>query len=145
MKRVAVSEEPLAGVSIIPIIGVTLVLLVILMVMSPIMNIPGLPIDLPESISRETKDQNVTVSMAADGQISVDHEVIEWPQLPKTLRAALRDREEKSLVVIVRADKDLPYGAVEKLIRVVNRNAGRNAVDVATRQRMDALERLIAR
>jgi biopolymer transport protein ExbD len=145
MKRVKENEEPLSGVNIIPVIGVTLVLLVILMVMSPIMNIPGLPVDLPEAVSRETKDQNVTVSMAADGTISVDHEIIEWPELPKTLRATLKKRSEEDLVVIVRADRDLPYGAVEKLIRVVNRHAGRNAVAVATRQRNNALETVIER
>jgi len=124
MKRIIESDHALAGINIVPVIGVTLVLLVVLMVMSPIMDIPGLPVDLPEAVSRETKEQNVAVSMAADGTISVDSQIVAWKQLGRELRAILRERTEDDLVVIVRGDRDLPYGAVEKLIRVVNRNPG---------------------
>lgn len=142
MKKIKESDQALSGINIVPVIGVTLVLLVIQMVLSPIMEIPSLEVDLPEAVSRETKDQNVTVSMAADGSISVDTQIINWDNLPQVLRSVLKDREE-DLVVIVRADRDLPYGAVEKLIRIVNRNVGKRAVAVATRQRGDSLENII--
>ncbi|MCB4756862.1 MAG: biopolymer transporter ExbD [Elusimicrobia bacterium] len=138
MKRLKPAEEAVSGVNVVPIIDVTLVLLVILLVMSPIVNLPNLPVELPEAMTKEMKEQNVSVSLSVDGMVSVDQEIVDWQDLPKKLRQALRGRED--LVVIVRADKSLPYGVVENLIKVVNRNAGTFPVAIATRQRMAPLE-----
>ena len=41
-------------------------------------------------------------------------------------------KDRKDTVVIVRADKNLPYGAVENFIRTVNRYVGNRAVAIAT-------------
>ena len=139
MKKVAVSDTAISGVNIVPVIGVTLVLLVILIVMSPVMNLPNLEVDLPEAVTKEAKDQNITVSLGADGQISVDSQIVEWKDLPRTLRATLKEREDQDVVIIVRADKNLPYGNIERLVRVVNFNAGDKAVALATKQRKKAL------
>ena len=72
MKRQQTYDEPIAGVNIVPIIDVTLVLLVVLLVLSPIINIPSMKVDLPEAMTKETKDQNLTVSLGADGLMSID-------------------------------------------------------------------------
>ncbi len=138
MKRVKAGEEPVTGVNVVPIIDVTLVLLVVLLVMSPIVNLPSLPVELPEAMTKETKDQNISVSLSADGGVSIDQEIIEFKDLPTKLRRAIKGRE--GLVVIVRADKNLPFGVVENLLRVVNQNAGSLPVAVATRQRVTQLE-----
>jgi biopolymer transport protein ExbD len=138
MKRVKAGEEPVTGVNVVPIIDVTLVLLVVLLVMSPIVNLPSLPVELPEAMTKETKDQNISVSLSADGGVSIDQEIIEFKDLPTKLRRAIKGRE--GLVVIVRADKNLPFGVVENLLRVVNKNAGSLPVAVATRQRVTQLE-----
>lgn len=139
MKRLKATEEAISGVNVVPIIDVTLVLLVILLVMSPLVNLPNLPVELPEAMTKETKDQNVSVSLGLDGRVSIDSEIIEWQQIPAKLQYALRDR--KDVVVIVRADKNLPYGTVESLLKLVNRHAGKWPVAVATRQRSVPLER----
>lgn len=138
MKKQEPLDEPIAGVNIVPIIDVTLVLLVVLLVMSPIINIPNLPVNLPEAMTKETKDENLTLSLAADGQMSVDADIVTLEGLPKLLREKLKDRKET--VVIVRADKDLPYGTVESFIRTVNRYVGNNAVAIATTQRSQKLQ-----
>jgi biopolymer transport protein ExbD len=124
MKSVKATEEAVTQVNVVPIIDVTLVLLVILLVMSPIVNIPSLPVDLPEAMTKETKDQNVT---------SVDNAIVPWENLGATLRQTLKGRED--VVVIVRADKNLPYGVVENLIKAVNRHSGKFPVAIATKQR----------
>ena len=139
MKRTKVSDTALSGVNIVPVIGVTLVLLVILIVMSPVMNLPDLSVDLPEAMTKESKDQNVTVSLGADGRISFMQEIIDWDELPKMLRISLAEEPEDT-VIIVRADKDLPYGMVEKVIRVVNRNSLGRSVALATKQRVKQLD-----
>ena len=138
MKRSEVQEEAISGVNIIPVIDVTLVLLVILLVMSPVLDLPKLNVDLPEAMTKETKDENLTVSLTADGKIGVDNDVTTLEDLPRVLKTRLAGR--KDAVVIVRADKALPYGAVEKLLRTVNRHVGNRAVAVATRQRSARLE-----
>ena len=139
MKRVNVTEEAISGVNIIPVIDVTLVLLVILLLMSPIINLPNIPVELPEAMTKETKDQNLTVSLGSDGTISVDTETVPWKDLPRTLTAKLRERKD-NIVVIVRADKNLPYGNVENFLRTVNKYVGNRAVAIATQQRAGKLE-----
>jgi biopolymer transport protein ExbD len=134
MKRIKPSEEAITGVNVVPIIDVTLVLLVILLVMSPIVNIPSLPVDLPEAMTKETKDQNVTVSLSENGGLSLDNEIVDWQELPGRLRQTLKGRED--VVIIVRADKNLPYGIVENLIKTVNQHAGKFPVAIATKQRV---------
>lgn len=133
MKRVAVNDEAISGVNIIPVIDVTLVLLVILLVMSPVLDIPTLNVQLPEAMTKETKDENLTVSISADGKLSVDNTIVDAAQLPRALRQSLKGR--KNAVVIVRADKSLPYGTVEGLIRTVNRFIGDHGISIATQQR----------
>ncbi len=139
MKRVTVVEEAISGVNIIPVIDVTLVLLVILLLMSPILNLPNIPVQLPEAMTKETKDQNLTVSLGSDGTVSVDTDVITFQELPRVLTNKLRDRKD-DIVVIVRADKGLPYGNVENFLRTVNKFVGNRAVAIATQQRSGKLE-----
>ena len=139
MKRAEVTEEAISGVNIVPVIDVTLVLLVILLLMSPIMNLPNIPVELPEAMTKETKDQNITVSLGSDGGISIDMEVVTWKDLPRALTTKLRDRKDDA-VVIVRADKNLPYGNVENFLRTVNKYVGNRAVAIATQQRTVKLE-----
>jgi biopolymer transport protein ExbD len=138
MKRVDVSVDAISGVNIIPVIDVTLVLLVILLLMSPIINIPNLPVELPEAMTKETKDQNITISLASDGSISVDSDIVVWEQFPAKLKEKIKDR--KDVVLIVRADKNLPYGNVENFLRTVNKYAGNRAVAIATQQRVVKME-----
>jgi biopolymer transport protein ExbD len=131
-------DDPIAGVNIVPIIDVTLVLLVVLLVMSPVINLPNLHVDLPEAMTKETKDQNLTLSLGADGQMSIDADLVTAEQLPGKLNEKLKGR--KGVVVIVRADKSLPYGTVENFIRVVNRYVGDRAIAIATQQRTQKLD-----
>ncbi len=138
MKRAEVTEEAISGVNIVPVIDVTLVLLVILLLMSPILNLPSIPVELPEAMTKETKDQNISVSLGADGAISIDTDIVEWKDLPRALNAKLRERKN-DVVVIVRADKNLPYGNVENFLRTVNKFVGNRAVAIATMQRSATL------
>lgn len=138
MKKQEVLDEPIAGVNIVPIIDVTLVLLVVLLLMSPIINLPNLPVQLPEAMTKETKDQNLTLSLGADGQMSVDADLVSAKELPAKLSAKLKGRED--VVVIIRADKNLPYGTVENFIRTVNRFVGERAIAIATQQRTQKLD-----
>lgn len=139
MKKTTPTDEAISGVNIIPVIDVTLVLLVILLLMSPIINLPSLPVELPEAMTKETKDQNITVSLGSDGSISIDTDIVTWDKFPSTLVSKLKSRNN-DIVVIVRADKNLPYGNVENFLRTVNSYVGNRAVAIATQQRTQKLE-----
>jgi biopolymer transport protein ExbD len=138
VKKTEAELEPISGVNIIPVIDVTLVLLVIFIVLSPMMNLPNIPVQLPEAATKETKDQNLTLSLGSDGTISIDTDIIAWDALPGALRQKLSERKE-DVIVIVRADKDLPYGNVENFLRTVNKYVGKHAVAIATQQRSTPL------
>lgn len=138
MKKTVIGDEAISGVNIIPVIDVTLVLLVILLLMSPVLNLPGLQVNLPEAMTKETKDQNITVSLTPDGEVAIDQDIIAWKDLGYKLRSKLAERDDS--VVIIRADKTLSYGHVESLIRQVNRYAGNHAIAIATKQRTIPLE-----
>jgi biopolymer transport protein ExbD len=138
MKKQQPLDEPIAGVNIVPIIDVTLVLLVILLLMSPIINLPNLAVNLPEAMTKETKDQNITLSLGADGQMSIDSDIVTADKLAYTLKTRLQGR--KDAVVIVRADKSLPYGVVENFIRMVNNHVGSRAIAIATQQRSKPID-----
>lgn len=138
MKRIKETDRAIGGINIVPIIDVCLVLLVILFIMTPVINFDNLPVNLPEAMTKETKDKNVTVSFSSDGKISIDAERVTMDGIPQRLGSLLKGHDD--IVVVVRADKDLPYGTVENLIKVVNRYAGRNAVAIATKQREHNLE-----
>ena len=90
-------------------------------------------------MTKETKDQNITVSLGSDGSISIDTDIVAWKDLPRQLHKKIQERD-KNVVVIVRADKSLPYGNVENFLRTVNKYAGNHAVAIATQQRSTKLE-----
>jgi len=140
MKRVQISDSPLYGITLIPVIGVALIIVVILMVICPIINISALMVDVPEAVTKEGKEENLTVSLSLDGRVSIQTELVEnWDTIPMKMRQALSKREPGT-VIVIRADKNLPYGVVERLIRAINRGVGRHAVGLATRQRTEKLQ-----
>jgi len=138
MKRIKESDRAIQGINVVPIIDVCLVLLVILFIMTPVLNFDKVPLELPEAMTKETKDQNITVSLGSDGRITVDSALTTLQEIPWRLKRAIGARDKA--VIVVRADKHLPYGKVEELIKLVNQFAGTNAVAIATKQRDKPLE-----
>lgn len=132
MKRVKESAQPIGGVNIAPIINVSFVLVIVMLMTAPILNIPNMPVDLPEAVTIEAKESNITISMARDGQVSVDEEIVEWNMLPEKINAKLK---KKQVVVIVRADKNIVYSKVESLIDMIKTHTNAKRIAIATKQR----------
>ena len=136
MKRVGETESPISGVNITPVIDVSLVLLLIILVSSPILNIPNIPVNLPQAVTTEAKEQNITVSMGHDGRISVDSDIVPESQVVAEVAKRLGKRHE--VLVIIRADKDIPYRRVESILEVLTQKVGARNVAVATQQKTNA-------
>ena len=133
MKYKPKSEEfqSLSGVNIIPVIDVSLVLLIILVSHFPILNIPGFPIKLPPAQTADNKEKNITISVSAKSDLAVNEQSVTMNTLGPILQKQLHDN--KDILVIIRADKDVAYGEVETVMDVAKK-FGAQRVGIATQQ-----------
>ncbi len=137
MKKVKDSGQAISGVNITPVIDVVLVLLIIFMIATPVLNIPNLPVNLPEAVTSESKEKNISVSLSQDGRVSVDDEVVKREYLIAKLNNKLA--KNKDHIVIIRADKDVMYTDVENLIEDIKTHSRAKRIAVATKQRTKEL------
>lgn len=133
-----IEEDSIAGINMAPIINVALVLVIVLIITAPILNIPSIPINLPRAVTIEAKERNITISYSKDGKVAIDTQVISWKDLVPKLKYRLK--ENSKALVIIRADKDVPYGEIEKIFDIVIKKAGAKRIAVATEQRREYKE-----
>jgi len=130
-----IEENSIAGINIAPVINVAMIILIILLIISPIMSLPSISVNLPRAVTIEAKERNVTISYSPEGKIAINTEVVSWGDLVPKLRYRLRGDDK--VLVIIRADKDIPYGEVEKIFDIVVEKAGAKRIAVATEQRKE--------
>ncbi len=128
-----IEENSIAGINMAPIINVALVLVIILIITAPILSIPNIPVNLPKAVTIEAKERNITISYARDGRIAINTQEVSWKDLVPKLKYRLQ--ENNKALVIIRADKDIPYGEVEKIFDIVVKKVGARRIAVATEQR----------
>jgi biopolymer transport protein ExbD len=122
----------LTGVNIIPVIDVSLVLLIILMATSPILNLPGFEVKLPKASTSESKEKNIVISLSVKNQMAITERSVTLESLIPNLQKELKGK--KDFLVILRADKGVPYGEVERLMDMAKR-AGATRIAYATQQK----------
>ncbi|MDX1583793.1 MAG: ExbD/TolR family protein [Thermoanaerobaculia bacterium] len=123
----------LSEINVTPLVDVMLVLLIIFMITMPMLT-QGLEIELPGAEGRafETAtDEPPTISIADDGTVYLNDEYVGVDELDTTLLSMLRAEGYES--ALVRADKDVPYGHVIRVIDIMNR-AGILDVGMVTRE-----------
>lgn len=122
-----------AKTDVVPIINVSLVIVLTLMIISPFLNNSDLEVQLPEATTTETEDQDkVEIVMTADGRFSVQEAEVDFASLP----AALADQfvNAPSRMAVLKADKGIAYGDVERVIAVIQK-AGAPRIALATEQK----------
>ena len=98
-----------AEINITPLTDVFLVLLIIFMVTSSVIANTGKKVDLPSAQEAgKTPPKAVNVTIATDGTIQVDGDVVARDKLEPAIKAALEKATDK--VVILRGDKEIVYG-----------------------------------
>lgn len=130
-----IEEDSIAGINMSPIINVALVLVIILIITAPILSIPNIPVSLPRAVTIEAKERNITISYARDGRIAINTQEVSWKDLVPRLKYNLK--QDSKALVIIRADKDIPYGEIEKIFDIVVKTAGATRIAVATEQRRE--------
>jgi biopolymer transport protein TolR len=116
-------RKPMAEINVVPYIDVTLVLLIIFMITTPMLQ-TGVEVDLPktESTSDPSKGSNKTpivISIKADGQyyINIDgatDDLVRWEEINARVTAVLVNNP--STDILINADKSIEYGIVVKMM-----------------------------
>lgn len=122
----------MAEINVTPMVDVMLVLLIIFMVTAPLL-VAGVPVTLPDARAKALdQDQKpVQLSLDADGRIFIDDGEIAPDALADTLTRLAARGGDKGPQVFLRADRNLDYGRVMRVMGELNR-AGLNRVALVT-------------
>ena len=110
----------MSDINVTPFVDVMLVLLIIFMVTAPLM-IQGVDVNLPKTTSKEikTREDPLILNVNNKMEISLENHMIKLEDLEAKLKTISEYRKDKE--VLLRADKDLPYGFVMKVIAAAKR------------------------
>jgi biopolymer transport protein TolR len=113
------SPSALGEINVTPLVDVVLVLLLVFMVTAPMMS-RGIDLTLPvANLPEITRQDRVTISVNAKGQVFVGEKPVNIVLLEDTLRDMVDARGLK--VVYLRADESLSYGRVIGVVDKIKR------------------------
>ncbi|HAM34955.1 MAG TPA: hypothetical protein DEB40_04065 [Elusimicrobia bacterium] len=106
-----------AEMNLIPLIDISLILVIIFMVLTPILVQSQLTVKLPKASSGApaAADTTVNVQISRGGAVVVDGQPIKWDKLERELTLRLPKSAQKTL--LVQADRSV---AVEKVVTVLD-------------------------
>jgi biopolymer transport protein TolR len=121
-------RKSLSDINVTSLVDVTLVLLIIFMITSPLMQM-GIQVELPKASAKaiETKG-NLILTIRKDATVLIEDRPIPLGALAQELTKAL---EEGKKGILIRADQAVPYGAVVKVLDIT-RKSGINDVGLIT-------------
>ena len=99
---------------------IVFLLLIFFMIASTLVTSSALDLQLPSSKVQTVKRQDVTVNIAPDFRISVGKEIVSEAQLESAILAQAKNDPEA--VVMLRADKSVPYEKVVMVMDIAYRN-----------------------
>ena len=110
--------RPLAEINVTPLVDVMLVLLIIFMVTAPLMT-SGVTVDLPKTTSQplNTDSQPLTVSINAAGNIFLQDQQVDLPDLVAKLQAIAQNNPDRR--IFVRGDKANTYGRIMEVMGTI--------------------------
>ena len=120
----------MSEINVTPLVDVMLVLLIVFMVAAPLMTV-GVPIELPKTQAKQlnTSTEPLTISVSADRTIHLQDTEIKLDELAPKLEALAKNGNQEQLMV--RADTNVPYGAVMEVMGVLNQ-AGYTKIGLVT-------------
>jgi biopolymer transport protein TolR len=121
-------QATLSEINVTPLVDVMLVLLIIFMVTAPMLQ-QGVDVNLPQEGggNLDPSRERLVITLAKNERIFLNDRRIDFPELEQTLRQASGATRE----VFLRADKDIPYGLVVKMMAVI-KQAGIERLGIVT-------------
>ena len=118
----------LSEINVTPLVDVTLVLLIIFMVTTPMLQ-RGTDVQLPQAEQSEPKEEErITLTLTREGRLYMNNQEIPRAELRSRLMALTRDHER---VVHFRGDAQVPYGLVIEVMDAL-KGAGIETVGMIT-------------
>lgn len=121
-------QRSLYDINVTNLVDVTLVLLIIFMIASPLIQM-GVQVNLPKASTNAIDSKaNLTITVRKDATLYVEDKLVPLTALSSELKAALGQGKKG---VLIRADKEVSYGAVIKVLDLT-RKAGVQDVGLVT-------------
>ncbi|MDY6882060.1 MAG: protein TolR [Desulfatiglans sp.] len=110
----------MSEINVTPFVDVMLVLLIIFMVTAPMMT-QGVEVSLPKTTTRniKTKEDPLIVTVNKKREIYLENHKVKLSGLETKIEKVFENRRDKE--ILLRADKDVPYGFVIKVIAGIKR------------------------
>jgi biopolymer transport protein TolR len=112
-------RRSLSEINVTSLVDVTLVLLIIFMITSPLMQM-GLQVNLPRASAKAIETRgNLTITIRKDATVVIEDRAIPLTVLPQEISKAAESGKKG---VLIRADKAVPYGAVIKVLDITRKS-----------------------
>jgi biopolymer transport protein TolR len=110
----------MADINVTPLVDVMLVLLIIFMVTAPMM-MEGVEVNLPQTQAKQMKTEEDPLILTVDrqGGIHIEKHTIKLEEIEVKVKKIFQYRRDKE--ILLRADKDVPYGFVIRVMAAVKR------------------------
>lgn len=120
----------MSEINVTPFVDVMLVLLIIFMVAAPMM-MQGVDVNLPKTTSKNIKtlDEPLMLTVNKKKEIFLENHPVKLNRLELKIKKIFENRREKE--VLLRADKDVPYGFIIDVMARV-KNAGISKLGMVT-------------
>jgi biopolymer transport protein TolR len=120
----------MSDINVTPFVDVMLVLLIIFMVTAPMM-MQGVEVNLPQTTMKniKTREDPLVLSVNNKKEVFLEDKRIKLQDLEAKVKTIFKYRRDKE--VLLRADKDVPYGFVIEVVAGVKR-AGINKLGMIT-------------
>jgi biopolymer transport protein TolR len=109
------NKKMMSDINVTPFVDVMLVLLIIFMVTAPMM-MQGVEVNLPKTETKRIKSQEdpLILTINKKKEIFIETHKIKLDELENKALRIFANRREKE--ILLRADKDVPYGFVIKVV-----------------------------
>ena len=111
------TQAAIADINITPLVDVVFVLLIIFMVTAPVLQ-SGIEVNVPKTRTvKEITEERTVISINKDQRVFLGNDPINLNEIKAKLRQKIRDPQHQS--VFLRADQDVPFGAVATVMDAV--------------------------
>jgi TolR protein len=127
-------DRVMADINVTPLVDVMLVLLIIFMVTAPMLH-QGIEVALPKAEAEnlpQRVDDPIVLTMTRTKLIYIRETPVHQTELVDRLLPLLQARGDQS--VLLKADRDLPYGEIMDLLTLLNRGGITNVGMITERR-----------